>query len=282
LKRRSARRFHLSGGEADKPFLPRAVRPTTTASPAFDVDTARAFLDSDPIGNAVVWDRAFQQPGYDVYVDGSPPCGLIAVHRMGRLGGANFVALHALDAPAAGALAECVPSGFTIVHLTEEFSLPIVAARATEFRPRPAWLFDLDRKDFVDRPDDRVRPLDPAWAGRVAERWQPDWPAEPYVRRRIEEGPTAAIYEGREPVAWALTHLVTGRAANIGMVHVVEARRRQGLARAVVAAVCRDLFRLGKIPTLHAYGDNHASLALFPTLGFRKVKRQVWADAMFP
>ncbi|HEX9339860.1 MAG TPA: GNAT family N-acetyltransferase [Thermoplasmata archaeon] len=254
----------------------------TTAAPTFDFDAARALLDSDPIGNAVVWDRAFQQPGYEVCVHGSPPRGLIAVHRMGSPGGANFVALHALDAPAAGALGERVPSGFTIVHLTEEFSLPIVEARATEFRPRTAWLFDLDRKDFVDRPDDRVRPLDPEWAGRVAKLWQPDWPAEPYVRRRIEEGPTAAIYEGREPVAWALTHLVTNRAANIGMVHVVEGRRRQGLARAVVAAVSRELLRLGKVPTLHAYADNRASLALFPTLGFQKVKRQVWADAVFP
>ncbi len=262
--------------------MPRAVRPATTASPAFDVDVARAFLDSDPVGNAVVWDRAFLQPGYDVYVEGRPLRGLIAVHPMGQPGGANFVALHALDGPAAGALAEWVPSGFTIVHLTEEFPLPIVAARATEFNPRAAWLFHLDRRDFIDRPDDRVRPLVPEWAGRVARLWQPDWPAEPYVRRRIEEGPTAAIYVDGEPVAWALTHLVTDRAGNIGMVHVLERHRRQGLARAVVAAVSRDLFRLGKIPTLHAYADNRASLALFPTLGFQKLKRQVWADAVFP
>jgi len=201
---------------------------------------------------------------------------------MGRSDGANFVALHALDGTAAGALGEYVPSGFTIVHLTEEFPLPIVAARATEFNPRCAWLFHLDPRDFVDRPDDRVRPLDPEWADRVANLWQPDWPAEPYVRRRIEDGPTAAIYVDGEPVAWALTHLVTDKAANIGMVHVLGDHRRRGLARAVVAAVSRDLFRLGKIPTLHAYADNRASLALFPTLGFRRVKRQVWADAVFP
>jgi hypothetical protein len=38
--------------------------------------------------------------------------------------------------------------------------------------------------------------------------------------------------------------------------------------------------RDGKVPALHAYADNVASLALFPILGFRKVKRQVWGEAV--
>jgi predicted GNAT family acetyltransferase len=67
----------------------------------------------------------------------------------------------------------------------------------------------------------------------------------------------------------------------IGMVHVVEGYRRKGLARAVVAGVARDLQRDGKRPTLHAFVDNVASLSLFPTLGFRRVKRQVWGDVVF-
>ena len=67
----------------------------------------------------------------------------------------------------------------------------------------------------------------------------------------------------------------------IGMVHVLEGYRRKGLAHSVVAAVSREPQRLGKRPTLHAYVDNVASLSLFPTLGFRKVKRQVWGDAVF-
>ena len=65
------------------------------------------------------------------------------------------------------------------------------------------------------------------------------------------------------------------------MVHVLEGYRRKGLARSVVAAVVRELQGLGKRPTLHAYVDNVASLSLFPTLGFRKVKRQVWGEAVF-
>jgi len=65
------------------------------------------------------------------------------------------------------------------------------------------------------------------------------------------------------------------------MVHVVEDHRRKGLAKSVTAAVSRALIESGKIPALHAYPDNAASLALFPTLGFRQVKLQVWGEAVF-
>lgn len=183
---------------------------------------------------------------------------------------------------AAGALMEALPSGFTILHLTEKFPLPLLEARAVQFHPQPAWLFELRHEDFVDVPDGRVSPLDPGFAGRVAKLWQPEWPAEGYVRRRIETGPTAAIYENGEPIAWALTHTITDRVGILGMVHVLESHRGKGLARAVVAAVAGALLRLGKRPTLHAFVDNTASLNLFPTLGFRRVKRQVWGDAVFP
>src|SRR5207245_8904536 len=65
------------------------------------------------------------------------------------------------------------------------------------------------------------------------------------------------------------------------MVHVLESHRRKGLAKAVVAAVSRELLQSGKVPALHAYVDNEASLALFPTLGFQKVRIQVWGEAVF-
>jgi predicted GNAT family acetyltransferase len=205
----------------------------------------------------------------------------MSVQRARRPEGTNFIALAARDVDAAGALAETVPRGFTIIHVTDEFPLTVLGPRAQEFHPLPAWLFELLPQDFVDHPDDRVRPLDVDAAGRIAKYWQPDWPAEGYVRRRIEGGPTAAILERGEPVAWALTHTITDRVGIIGMVHVLERHRRKGLARSVVSAVSRELQRLGKRPTLHAFVDNVASLSLFPTLGFRKVKRQVWGDAVF-
>lgn len=228
-----------------------------------------------------MWDRVFQQSDLRVFAEGEPLRGVLAVERARRTDRPNFIALHAADAEAAGALCQLVPRGLTILHLTEELPLALLEPRAQEFHPRPAWLFQLDPADFVDNSDEKVRPLDAAWAERVAKLWEPEWPAEGYVRRRIEAGPTAAIYEAGEPVAWALTHMVTNQVGIIGMVHVLDGFRRKGLARSVVSAVSRDLLHQGKIPTLHAYVDNEASLSLFPTLGFRKVRRQIWGDAVF-
>src|SRR5438876_1096663 len=155
-----------------KPFPARRHRRSTSPRRIEDLEHVRDLLDSDPVGNAVTWDRVFQQPNYEVSAEG-------------------------------------------------------------------------------------------------------------YVRRRIETGPTAAVYDDGRPVAWALTHMVTDRVGIVGMVHVLEAYRRKGLAHAVVAAISQDLIRAGKTPALHAYVDNVASLSLFPTLGFRRVRRQVWGDAVF-
>jgi GNAT superfamily N-acetyltransferase len=222
-----------------------------------------------------------QQENYEVYAEGEPLEGVLAIQQARRADRPNIIALHAANAEAAGALTALLPKGFTLMHLTEEFPLAILESRATEFHPLPAWLFRLDARDFVDHPNLKVRLLEPSFAGLVARLWEPDWPAEGYVRRRIENGPTAAIYEDRSPIAWALTHMVTNQVGVIGMVHVLEGFRRKGLARSVVAAVSRELLQGGKIPALHAYVDNAASLSLFPTMGFRRVRRQVWGDAVF-
>lgn len=238
-------------------------------------------MDEDPVGNAVVWDRVYQQPGFQVYVDKGPPRAVLAVSPFRRPEMPRFVGLHPLDAATAGTLCEVIPAGPALFFLTEEFALPFLEARDAEFEPRPAWLFSLAPADFADHSDERVRRLDPAWSGFVAKLWNPDWPAEPYVRSRIEGGPTAAVYVDGKPVAWAVTHMVTDRVGIIGMVHVVDEHRRKGLARSVVAAISRELMAAGKVPALHVYLDNAPSLALFPTLGFRKVKRQVWGDAVF-
>jgi GNAT superfamily N-acetyltransferase len=248
---------------------------------AEDRDAIRTFLEGDPVGNAVTWDRTFQQENYEVYAEGEPMEGVLAIQRARQADRPNIIALHAANPEAAGALTVLLPKGFTLMHLTEEFPLAVLEPKATEFHPLPAWLFELEARDFVDHPNPQVRPLDPRFAGLVARLWEPDWPAEGYVRRRIENGPTAAIYENGDPIAWGLTHMITNRVGIIGMVHVQEGFRRKGLARSVVAAVSRQLFREGKIPALHAYVDNAASLSLFPTLGFHRVRRQVWGDAVF-
>src|SRR5207237_6416288 len=130
-------------------------------------ESIRAFLEEDAIGNAIVWDRVFEQSGYEVYAEGEPPRGVMAVQRARSSRGANFIAIAACDADAAGRLAEAVPRGFTILHLTDESPLAVLDPRAEEFRPLSAWLFELLPQDFVNHPDDRVRPLAADWVVRI-------------------------------------------------------------------------------------------------------------------
>src|SRR5438034_9460033 len=169
-----------------RPLPPRRHRGSTSPRRIVDVARVRDFLESDPVGNAVTWDRVFQQANYEVFAEGEPPRGVLALQRPRRPSAPGFIALHAMDVGAAGSLSSVLPQGFTIIHLTEEFSLPLLEARATKFHPKPAWLFRLDPDDAVEVPDKEVRPLDPKWAGLVAALWEPEWPAEGYVRRRIE------------------------------------------------------------------------------------------------
>jgi len=245
-------------------------------------DQVRPFLEADPVGNAVVWNRAFQLSDYrDVYTDGLPPKAVLAMAKPQWASGATGIAMHAVDAPAARELIPAVPPGPAFLHLTEEWQLPLFEAKAEEMQARTAWLFALDKEDFVDQQTHEVRPLTPEWAAMIAKVWEPDWPGEPYVRSRIEAGHAYGVYEEGKPVAWALTHFETERVSMMGFLHVVEAYRGKGYAKSVGSALIKDILARGKIPALHVYVDNVASLQLTPALGFHKVKRQVWADAVF-
>jgi len=246
-----------------------------------DRDVVRAFLETDPIATSTVWDRVYQQPAYtDVRLDGLPPKAVLAMSpgRPGR--GPAGIALHATDVAAARDLVGAIPAGPVFMHLTQEWALALLELRAAELQARPAWLHALDPKDFVELQRHEVRPVDPAWAGRIAQLWEPDWPSEAYVRRRIEAGPSAAVVVDGEPVAWAMTHHETPWVGMMGFLHVVEEHRGKGYAKSVGSALAKEILRRGKVPALHVYADNVPSLRLSEKLGFHRVTRQVWGDAV--
>ena len=239
----------------------------------------RPFLDAAPVENAVVWDRVFQNPDYqEVYVDRLPPRALLAMTRPGSHGDATGFALHAVDPAAAGPLVRLLPPGPAFGHVTDLALLDPVKARAEKVDARPAWLYRLDAKDFVDQQRHEVRPLDPRWAPMIARLWDPDWPAEGYVRRRIEKGPSFGVYVDGELVGWDMTHFETDRVVMMGFLHVLEGHRGKGYARSMGSALVRWILDRGKIPACHIYADNAASIELTERLGFHKVKQQAWGD----
>lgn len=247
-----------------------------------DRASVEAFLDRDPVTTAVAWNRAFDMEGSkEVHVDGDPADGVLAVARPEWAEGAAGIALHATDPMAAGRLMDAWPRGEVFYHLSEEWMLPLVEARAESNDAGVFWLFALEARDFVDRERPGVEPLDPQWSEMIGKVWDPEWARSgPYLRRRIEAGHAFAVLEGGKPVAWAFTHFETPKVGMMGFLHVLEPHRRKGYARSVASALAKDILKRGKVPALHVKTDNVASLELTSSLGFHRVKKQVWADAV--
>ncbi len=189
--------------------------------------------------------------------------------------------MHGMDPRAAGELVSAWPTGTVFFHLSEEWMLSLIEPRLERFDGGAYWLFQLDPEDFVDAEGEGVRPLDPEWAEMVAKLWEPGWEhAAWYVRARIEAGHAYAVYEDGKPVAWAFLHFETPEVSMMGFLHVLETHRRKGFARSVSSALVKDVLARGKIPALHVKTDNVPSLELTASLGFHRVKKQVWGDAV--
>ncbi|HEY7588513.1 MAG TPA: GNAT family N-acetyltransferase [Thermoplasmata archaeon] len=256
------------------------MRPPTQAIPPLDRDGVRAYLEMDAVANAVIWNRVIDDAGsWDVFVDRLPPSAVLGLEKPEREGEPTGVVLHAANPIAATDVAQALPSGFIFFHLAEEWTLPLLEARADRIHARPAWLFALDAKDFVDLQRHETQPLSEDAALMVARLWEPEWPAEGYVRRRIRDGPSFAIYADGRPVAWALTHFETDRVSMMGFLHVLEEYRGKGYAKSVSSALVKDILARGKTPALHVYVDNGPSLQLTAALGFHRVTRQIWGEA---
>lgn len=247
-----------------------------------DSETLRPVLDADPVANAVLWDRIFQQEAYgEVFVDGFPPNAILALRRPRTGAGATGFALRASDGDAARSILEPVPAGPVFFFLEDEALVPALQGRAADLQARIAWLYAIRRDHFVDRQAHAVSPVSPDAAPMIAQLWEPDWPSESYVRRRIEGGPTCGIYAGGELVAWALTHFEADRVSMLGFFHVLEPYRRRGYGASVASALTKDVLKRGKTPVLHVYEDNARSMRLVERIGYRRVKRQVWGDGSF-
>ncbi len=258
--------------------MPLATPPIRTEDRAL----LEAFLRADPVTTAVVWNRAFDMEGpKEIYVDGDPPKAVLAMARPPWADGGAGVAMHAVDPRAAHELLPAWPTGEVFLHLTEEWMLPLVEDRAARFEGGAFWLFELDRKDFRDREEPGVEPLDPKWGEMIGKIWDPDWDrAGDHVRARIAEGHAYAVYADERPVAWAFPHFETPTVSMMGFLHVLEPYRGKGYARSVGSALAKDILSRGKTPALHVALNNVASLELTASLGFHRVRKQVWGEAV--
>ena len=239
----------------------------------------RGFLEADPVGNALVWHWAFQQRDRDVAADQLPPRAVFTLSHGTPPITFRFGCLTATDSRTAETVLHAATPGPAFVLVTDLELLDALRARADVIHVRTAWLYQLDREDFVDVQEHEVRPVPARWAPEIAKLWEPEWEATQYVRSRLESGPSAGIFDGERLVGWYPTHIVTNRVAVMGFLHVLDGYRHRGYARSLSCALSKEIFRSGRIPACHVYEDNTPSLHLMDSLRLRRVKRQAFIEA---
>ena len=242
----------------------------------------RPFLESDPVGNAFVVNWAFHQRDRDVFADQLPPRAVLTAGHGTPPMTFRFCGLAARDAGAAEVVLQGAAPGEAFLFISDLGLLDAVRARANRVHVRPAWLYRVDQEDLVDAQAHEVRPVPVSSAPMIAKLWEPEWDAVPYIRSRLESGPSAGIFDGDRLVAWYGTHIVTDRVAVMGFLHVLDEYRHRGYARSLSCALAKEIFRSGRIPACHVYADNEPSLRLMDSLGLRRVKRQAFIEIDFP
>jgi len=99
-----------------------------------------------------------------------------------------------------------------------------------------------------------------------------DYLSVEYVEDRISRGPSAAIYEKDQLVAWALTQ----DDGAIGFLHVLESHRKKGYGYQITLGLSEQLRSRGKRPFAYIKKENTSSLKLFRKLGFIEQKQIHW------
>ena len=245
-----------------------------------DREAVRLLLMRDRIRNATVIHRMFHNPEFRLaFADQLPEPAAVLALKPSETGDApHQFALHATTPLAAIRVLGAVPPGVCLFHVADEIAFPAIQKRIQVRWWGEAIYYRLDAKDFRDVQTHEVEPVGAKWAARIAKIWNPDWPAEGYVRSRIETGIGGAICEGGEPVAWYLTHLETDDVVMLGFLHVLDAYRGRGYAKSLSCALIKQVFAKGKQPCCHVYTDNAPSIRLMEGLGFRRMCLQAWGD----
>jgi hypothetical protein len=115
-----------------------------------------------------------------------------------------------------------------------------------------------------------VQSLRPEHAPLVNQHWEHgDEDSVEYIRWRILDGPSFAVFQEGEPVSWCLVH---GDEA-MGPAFTLPQARQKGYAASITVALVQDLLGRGRIPYLNTVQENMAPQRLVGRLGFRR-----WGD----
>jgi 8-oxo-dGTP diphosphatase len=135
----------------------------------------------------------------------------------------------------------------------------------------PCYLYTLNPENLVIYRKHRVGELHDADIPFIVNYW-PHGRSEPYLLGRIHAGPTCAIRVKGKLAAWALTHADGA----MGILHVLDEYRGQGMARSITTALARRILKRGLKPFLYIVRKNVASTTLTESMGFKRYGEYCW------
>ncbi|GEM_PF-1689895 len=145
---------------------------------------------------------------------------------------------------------------------------------------RPTWLL-VRLYEKAKEPEEEIASLKEKDASVINEYWGlGGQDSTDYIKRRINQGPAYGIRKEGELVGWSLTHFITDEVMVLGMLHIKEAWRRKGLAKALTEAMCKECEKKGLIPAVQIFKDNEPSFSLAEDLGFEIRAEHHWFDGL--
>lgn len=240
-------------------------------------------LVSGRAGGRAVWVRV-DNPGNPQAV----------VCRSGALHRRQMLYLYAANTRAAERVLDEIPRRWRLEFAATPTRLVPAVRRALRKRGRrlnwvsPCFLYVLDSEPrteaggtrraerygfpslVIDR-SHRVGYLKPEDARLIVNYW-PHGRNMDYIRWRIATGPTCAIRRDGKPAAWAITHADGA----MGILHVLDEYRGQGMARSITTALAERCEKAGLRPFLYIVEKNKASIKLTESMGFRRHATVAW------
>jgi 8-oxo-dGTP diphosphatase len=201
------------------------------------------------------------------------------VCRSGALHRRQMLYLYAANARAAAQVLDEIPGRWRLEFAATSTSLVPAVRRVLRKRGRrlnwvsPCFLYVLDSGPsslVIDR-SHRVARLKPGDARLIVNFWPHGRNAD-YIRWRIMTGPTCAIRRRGRLVAWALTHADGA----MGILHVLDEFRGQGMARSITTALAERCRKAGLQPFLYIVKRNNASIRLTESMGFKRHAIVAW------
>lgn len=141
----------------------------------------------------------------------------------------------------------------------------------------PSWHF-LAPPGFGPGEWDKIGPIKLDEVPSISIFWTLSDCPEREMLERVKQYDSACLRENGIPVSWCGLHFEMDGVGNMGFAHTLDEYRRKGYASLVTKALVNRLGARGRRATVHVIKENHSSISLCESMGFRVIGELAWAD----